>query len=126
MKMNMHYFLHCCFFICLINVNSIAFQVVKADREKWLAVDSEGDHYRRPGPIRFTGKSEEERPITLELNALADQGECQVSGRWPLTSGARGQRSENRKQRTDKVVTHFFIVSVCHLSSDLCTLKRGA
>ena len=58
----------------LVDVNSIAFQVVKANREKWLAVDSEGDHFRRPGPIRFTGKSEEERPITLELNALADQG----------------------------------------------------
>jgi len=56
----------------IVDVNSIAFQVVKANREKWLAVDSEGDHFRRPGPIRFTGKSEEERPITLELNALAD------------------------------------------------------
>ncbi len=59
----------------IVDVNSIAFQVVKANREKWLAVDSEGDHFRRPGPIRFTGKSEEERPITLELNALADQGD---------------------------------------------------
>jgi pyrophosphate--fructose-6-phosphate 1-phosphotransferase len=55
----------------IVDVNSIAFQVVKANREKWLAVDSEGDHFRKPGPIRFTGKSEEERPITLELNALA-------------------------------------------------------
>jgi pyrophosphate--fructose-6-phosphate 1-phosphotransferase len=60
---------------CIVDVNSIAFQVVKANREKWLAVDTEGDHFRRPGPIRFTGKSEEERPITLELNALADQGD---------------------------------------------------
>jgi pyrophosphate--fructose-6-phosphate 1-phosphotransferase len=59
----------------IVDVNSIAFQVVKANREKWLAVDSERDHFRRPGPIRFTGKSEEERPITLELNALADQGD---------------------------------------------------
>ena len=59
----------------IVDVNSIAFQVVKANREKWLAVDSEGDHFRRPGPIRFTGKSEEERPITLELNALADPDE---------------------------------------------------
>jgi pyrophosphate--fructose-6-phosphate 1-phosphotransferase len=57
----------------IVDVNSIAFQVVKANREKWLAVDSQEDHFRRPGPIRFTGKSEEERPITLELNALADQ-----------------------------------------------------
>ena len=59
----------------IVDVNSIAFQVVKANREKWLAANSEGDHFRRPGPIRFTGKSEEERPITLELNALADQGD---------------------------------------------------
>jgi len=28
------------------------------------------DNYRRPGPIRFAGKSEEDRPITLVLNAL--------------------------------------------------------
>jgi pyrophosphate--fructose-6-phosphate 1-phosphotransferase len=59
----------------VVDVNSIAFQVVKTNREKWLAVDAEGDHFRRPGPIRFTGKSEEERPLTLELNALADQGD---------------------------------------------------
>jgi pyrophosphate--fructose-6-phosphate 1-phosphotransferase len=59
----------------IVDVNSIAFQVVKTNREKWLAVGSEGDHFRRPGPIRFTGKSEEERPITLELNALADQSD---------------------------------------------------
>ncbi len=59
----------------VVDVSSIAFQVVKANREKWLAVDSEGDHFRKPGPIRFTGKSEEERPITLELNALASPGD---------------------------------------------------
>ena len=58
-----------------VDLQPVHFQVVKANREKWLAVDSEGDHFRRPGPIRFTGKSEEERPITLELNALADQGD---------------------------------------------------
>jgi pyrophosphate--fructose-6-phosphate 1-phosphotransferase len=56
----------------VVDVNSIAFQVLKANREKWLAADTRGDHFRKPGPIRFTGKSEEERPITLELNALAD------------------------------------------------------
>ncbi len=36
----------------------------------WLAAAPGDDHYRRPGPIRFTGKSEEERPITLEINAI--------------------------------------------------------
>jgi pyrophosphate--fructose-6-phosphate 1-phosphotransferase len=53
-----------------VDVFSIAFQVFKANREKWLAAAPGDDHYRRPGPIRFTGKSEEERPLTLELNAL--------------------------------------------------------
>jgi pyrophosphate--fructose-6-phosphate 1-phosphotransferase len=55
----------------LVDVNSVAFQVVRANREQWLAVDPDKDHYRRPGPIRFSGSSEEDRPITLELNALA-------------------------------------------------------
>ena len=54
----------------IVDVNSIAFQVVKAHREKWLAAEPGNDHFRRPGPIRFTGHSEEERPITLELNAI--------------------------------------------------------
>ncbi len=54
----------------IVSTDSIAFQVVKAHREKWLAATPGDDHFRRPGPIRFGGKSEEERPITLELNAL--------------------------------------------------------
>ena len=55
----------------IVDVNSIAFKVVEACRDKWLAAVPGEDNFRRPGPIRFTGKSEEERPITLELNALA-------------------------------------------------------
>ena len=55
----------------VVDVESIAFQVVKAHREKWLAATPGDDHFRRPGPIRFTGKSEEERPLTLELNAIS-------------------------------------------------------
>jgi pyrophosphate--fructose-6-phosphate 1-phosphotransferase len=54
----------------IVDVNSIAFQVIKTHRDKWLAARAGDDHFRRPGPIRFTGKSEEERPLTLELNAL--------------------------------------------------------
>ena len=54
----------------IVDVNSIAFQVAKAYREKWLAAEPGEDHYRHPGPIRFVGRSVEERPITLELNAL--------------------------------------------------------
>ncbi len=55
----------------IVDVNSIAFKVVQANRDKWLAAIPGEDNFRRPGPIRFSGKSEEERPITLELNALA-------------------------------------------------------
>jgi pyrophosphate--fructose-6-phosphate 1-phosphotransferase len=54
----------------IVDVDSVAFRVVKAQRGKWLAATPGDDHYRRPGPIRFTGKSEEDRPITLELNAI--------------------------------------------------------
>ncbi|WP_306304040.1 hypothetical protein [Desulfosarcina cetonica] len=54
----------------VVDVDSPAFRVVKAFREKWLAATPGGDHYRHPGPIRFTGTSEEDRPITLLLNAL--------------------------------------------------------
>ena len=55
----------------VVDVNSASFQVVKSFREKWLAATPSEDNYRRPGPIRFTGRSEEDRPITLVLNALA-------------------------------------------------------
>ncbi|MCK4469142.1 MAG: phosphofructokinase, partial [Desulfobacterales bacterium] len=58
----------------VVDVNSTAFKIVKAFREKWLAAEPGEDHYRRPGPIRFTGKSEEDRPITLVLNSLHNRG----------------------------------------------------
>ncbi len=54
----------------VVDIQSTAFQVFKASREKWLAADQTDDDYRRPGPIRFTGSSEEDRPITLVLNAV--------------------------------------------------------
>jgi pyrophosphate--fructose-6-phosphate 1-phosphotransferase len=54
----------------VVDVDSIAFKVVQGMREEWLAASPGEDNYRRPGPIRFTGKSEEDRPITLVLNAL--------------------------------------------------------
>ncbi len=56
----------------LVGTDSAAFRVVKAMREKWLAADPGVDHFRKPGPIRFTGKTEEDRPITLLINALAN------------------------------------------------------
>jgi pyrophosphate--fructose-6-phosphate 1-phosphotransferase len=54
----------------VVDVDSTAFKVAQGMREEWLAASPGEDNYRRPGPIRFTGKSEEDRPITLVLNAL--------------------------------------------------------
>jgi pyrophosphate--fructose-6-phosphate 1-phosphotransferase len=54
----------------LVDVESTALKVVKALREKWLAAEPGKDNYRKPGPVRFTGRSEEDRPITLKLNAI--------------------------------------------------------
>ena len=59
----------------VVDCNSPAFRVSEALREKWLAANAGEDQYRRPGPIRFTGKSEEDRPTTLVLNALESQPE---------------------------------------------------
>ncbi len=57
----------------VVALDSVAFRVVKAFRSQWLAAQPGTDNYRRPGPIRFTGKSEEDRPLTLVLNALEDE-----------------------------------------------------
>lgn len=54
----------------VVDVNSNALKVVKALREKWLAASPGDDCFRNPGPIRFDGDTEEERPITLTLNAV--------------------------------------------------------
>jgi pyrophosphate--fructose-6-phosphate 1-phosphotransferase len=64
----------------VVEIDSISFKVVKALREKWLAAHPGPDNYRRPGPIRFTGKSEEDRPLTLVLNALEDEHRLGVNG----------------------------------------------
>lgn len=55
----------------LVDIDSVAMQVFKAHQEKWLAACGGEDGYRRPGPIRFTGASEEDRPLTLVLNAIS-------------------------------------------------------
>jgi pyrophosphate--fructose-6-phosphate 1-phosphotransferase len=57
----------------LVDVDSIAMQVFKAHQEKWLAACTGEDCYRRPGPVKFSGEGEEERPLTLELNAIVRQ-----------------------------------------------------
>ncbi len=57
----------------LVDTDSLSFRIVKACREKWLAAEPGEDHYRRPAPIMFDGQSEDERPLTLELNALSER-----------------------------------------------------
>ena len=57
----------------LVDVDSIAMQVFKAHQEKWLAACEGEDCYRRPGPVRFSGEGEEERPLTLQLNAIVSR-----------------------------------------------------
>ena len=54
----------------LVDINSPAFRVVKELREDWLAATPGDDNYRRPGPVSFLNPAEEDRPITLMLNAL--------------------------------------------------------
>jgi pyrophosphate--fructose-6-phosphate 1-phosphotransferase len=54
----------------IVDLQSNAFRVVEALREDWLAARPGEDPYRRPGPIRFAGRSEEDRPITLRLNSI--------------------------------------------------------
>lgn len=56
----------------VVDTRSIAFRVVEAMREEWLAATPGKDRFRKPGPIRFAGRSEEERPLTLVLNSLAN------------------------------------------------------
>ena len=67
----------------LVDINSPAFQVVKAFREKWLAATPGEDHFRRSGPIILKSQNEEDRPITLKLNSLgaahAEFDRCQDS-----------------------------------------------
>ncbi|MCF8110466.1 MAG: 6-phosphofructokinase [Desulfobacteraceae bacterium] len=54
----------------LVDIESPAFRVFSAMRGQWLAAHPGRDHYRRPGPIRYSGQSEDARPITLVLNEL--------------------------------------------------------
>ena len=54
----------------VVDLQSNAFRVFKSLREEWLAAQSNQDRYRRPGPVRFTGNAEEDRPITLVLNSI--------------------------------------------------------
>ncbi|SDT99018.1 6-phosphofructokinase [Desulfobacula phenolica] len=54
----------------LVDLNSNAFRVFKTLRDKWQAAESNQDRYRRPGPVRFTGNTEDDSPIMLRLNSI--------------------------------------------------------
>ncbi|MDL2321238.1 6-phosphofructokinase [Desulfosarcina sp. OttesenSCG-928-B08] len=57
----------------VVDISSPAFLVVKAFRDKWLAARPGKDHYRHPSPIRFCDDTEEDRPLTLLLNAIGEE-----------------------------------------------------
>ncbi|CCK80374.1 6-phosphofructokinase [Desulfobacula toluolica] len=54
----------------LVDLNSNAFRVFKTLRDEWQAAESNQDRYRRPGPVRFTGNTEDDSPIMLRLNSI--------------------------------------------------------
>ncbi len=54
----------------IVELDSTAFKVLKGLREKWLAAGPGEDHYRKPSPITFSEDGDNNRPITLTLNAL--------------------------------------------------------
>jgi len=55
----------------IVDLNSPAFQMVKANRENWLAATSGPDQFRKPGPMALSWDDDEDRPITLALNGMA-------------------------------------------------------
>jgi diphosphate-dependent phosphofructokinase len=58
----------------IVDVNSSAFKVVKALREKWLSAVPGIECYRNPGPNVLRGDTVEDRPLTLKLNSLNNIG----------------------------------------------------
>jgi pyrophosphate--fructose-6-phosphate 1-phosphotransferase len=54
----------------VVDLESPAFTVAKTIRDRWLAATPGPDHYRYPGPIRFSGRSVDSKPLTLTLNNL--------------------------------------------------------
>ncbi|MBW1989240.1 MAG: 6-phosphofructokinase [Deltaproteobacteria bacterium] len=57
----------------VVDVESPAFQVVKAYREEWLAAYPGPDPYRNPGAISLDGQGQEVMPLTLAINHLGAQ-----------------------------------------------------
>ena len=54
----------------LVDLQTVAFKTAESLREDWLSAVSGPDNYRRPGPIRYGDNVDEDKPITLVLNAL--------------------------------------------------------
>ncbi len=54
----------------VVELDSGAFRVVKALREKWLAAVPGRDQYRNPGAFAAASGTEVEKPLTLVLNSL--------------------------------------------------------
>ncbi len=58
----------------VVDIESPAFQVIRAQREKWLAATPGDDDFRIPPPIYYDeGNPEEDRPLTLTLDCLAEE-----------------------------------------------------
>lgn len=57
----------------IVDLESNAFKVFKAIREDWVAACVCPDQFRNPGAIGFSKEMEEDRPLTLRLNALQFQ-----------------------------------------------------
>lgn len=57
----------------LVDLNSNSFKTFKANREKWLGADYDGEKFRHPGPVRLSRKTEDNIPITLSLNAISSR-----------------------------------------------------
>jgi pyrophosphate--fructose-6-phosphate 1-phosphotransferase len=58
----------------VVDLESPAFTVVEAIRDQWLAATPGPDQYRYPGPIRFSGRSVDSKPLILTLNNLGLKG----------------------------------------------------
>jgi pyrophosphate--fructose-6-phosphate 1-phosphotransferase len=54
----------------IIDLESQAFKVFKTIREDWVSACACPDRFRNPGAIGFSKEMEEDRPLTLQLNAL--------------------------------------------------------
>ncbi|MCG8550304.1 MAG: 6-phosphofructokinase [Desulfobacterales bacterium] len=54
----------------IVDLESNSFKVFQAIREDWVAACECPDRFRNPGAIGFSKEMEEDRPLTLRLNAL--------------------------------------------------------